>query len=392
MSTAHKSGKRGRLMKYIKGAKIITETQVIEDHILGFDSNFRSIIPSDDFSDMHLDALDAEDLYIAPGLIDIHIHGSGGYDVMDGTDEAIRGISASIVKTGVTSFLATTMTMDRDRISCSLNRINLLMKEDLPGAQLLGAHLEGPFISSAFKGAQNSEFIVEPDWNLIEPYKDTVKIVTIAPEQPGAKELIKKIKENGIVASMGHTAATYDEAMEGIEAGVSHCTHLFNAMSGVHHRNPGAAVAALSSDVICEFLADKIHIHTGLFELVRKAKGVDQIILITDCIEAGGMSDGTYALGGQPVIVKNGEARLADGVLAGSVARLNQCLRNFYLNTKTELFEVFKMASINPARELKIDGFKGSVAIGKDADFILIDKDFNIKSTFLKGECVFENK
>jgi N-acetylglucosamine-6-phosphate deacetylase len=206
----------------------------------------------------------------------------------------------------------------------------------------------------------------------------------------GAAEFIRKLRENHIIASMGHTAATYEEAIGSIEAGVSHCTHLFNAMSGIHHRNAGTAVAALSSDINCELIADTIHIHPGLFEMIRKAKGADRIDLITDCMEAGGMPDGKYSLGGQKVFVKGSEARLEDGTLAGSVLKLNLALKNFYNNTKAELHEVFKMASINQAKELGIDDRKGSVAVGKDADFFIMDKDFNVKATYVKGECVYK--
>ncbi|HEY5586009.1 MAG TPA: N-acetylglucosamine-6-phosphate deacetylase, partial [Ruminiclostridium sp.] len=249
--------------------------------------------------------------------------------------------------------------------------------------------MEGPFINIQFKGAQNSEYIIPPSWDLVKAYKDVIKLVTLAPELPGSEELIKELKKNNIVVSMGHSAASYDEAVKGVEAGVSHCTHLFNAMTGVHHRNPGVASVALATDVYCELIADKIHVHPGLYELVKKAKGIDRITLITDCIEAGGMVDGTYSLGGQPVIVKNGAARLEDGTLAGSILNLNKGLFNFYKNTNTELFEVFRMASINPAKELGIDSKKGSIAPDKDADFFLMDDEFNVKATYIKGKRIF---
>lgn len=378
-------------MKYFKGASIITETQILDNFVMGFDEKFCYIICEDEFNSNGVEVIDAEGLYIAPGLIDVHIHGIGGKDTMDGTAEALRMMSSMIAKNGVTSFLATTMTMDWNKVSNALNQIRESMGEEMPGAQLIGAHMEGPFINAQFKGAQNPEYILQPNWDLMEPFKEVIKIVTLAPEQQGAKELIKKLKDNSIVASMGHTSASYEEAMEGVDAGISHCTHLFNAMTGIHHRNPGAACAAISSDVYCELIADKIHVHYGLFELIRKAKGIDRITLITDSIEAGGMADGRFSLGGQAVLVKNGTARLHDGTLAGSVLKLNQGLYNFYKNTNSELYEVFKMASLNPAKELKMDDKKGSVEIGKDADFILVDKDFNVKATYVKGNCVFKN-
>lgn len=376
-------------MKYIQGAKIITETQVLEDHVLGFDKKFVRLLHKNEFSGADAEIIDAGGLYVAPGLIDIHIHGSGGKDTMDGTGEALETISGTIVKNGVTSFLATTMTMDWPRIAKALEQIRSGMGHEMPGARLLGAHMEGPFINQQFKGAQNAEYVIPPDWGLVEPYLDVVKIITLAPEVPGAVELIKKLKEKHIVVSMGHSAATYDEAAKGVEAGVSHCTHLFNAMTGVHHRNPGVASVALAADVTCELIADTIHVHQGLFELVRKAKGISRVALITDCTEAGGMPDGEYSLGGQPIIVRNGSARLADGTLAGSVLDLNRGLYNFYKNTGAELFEVFRTASANPAKELGLEKDKGSVVVGKDADFFLMDGEFNVKATYVEGRCLW---
>ena len=379
-------------MVVIKGADIITETQVLKGYVLGLEDRFTVLEPEERFNAENARAdniIDAEGLIAAPGLIDVHIHGSGGRDVMEGTIDALKTISGTIVKNGVTSFLAATMTMDFKTVSAALDQVRNAVRLGMPGAQLLGAHMEGPFISPKYKGAQAEDNIMMPDWKWIEPFRDVIKIVTLAPEMPGAKELIRKLREHGIIASMGHTAATYEEAVEGIETGITHTTHLFNAMSGIHHRNPGAAAAALSSGVYCELIADMVHVHPGLFEMIRKAKGVDRITLITDCMEAGGMPDGNYTLGGRPVTVKGNEARLADGTLAGSVLRLNRGLYNFYKHTGAELHEVFRMASANPAKELGIDDRKGSIKPGKDADFILIDENFDVKATYVKGVCVW---
>lgn len=377
-------------MIVFKGADIITETQTLKGYVLGVEDKFTVIEPEEKFDLKDAQVIDAKGLIIAPGLIDVHIHGSGGRDAMEGTIDALQAISSSIVKNGVTSFLATTMTMDRKMVDASLSQIRDAARHGMPGAQLLGAHMEGPFINPKYKGAQDAENIRLPEWEWIEPFCGVIKIVTLAPELPGANEMAGRLKDHGIIASMGHTAATYEEAMEGIKAGISHATHLFNAMSGVHHRNPGAAVAALSSDVYCELIADSVHVHPGLFELIRKAKGIDRIILVTDCMEAGGMPDGNYTLGGQPVTVKGNEARLEDGTLAGSVLRLNEGLYNFYKYTNAEIHEVFRTASINPAKELGIDDRKGSIKLGKDADFILIDEYFNVKAAYVRGVCVWE--
>jgi N-acetylglucosamine-6-phosphate deacetylase len=377
-------------MKYIVGAKIVTETRVIENSALAFDGKFRDIVPLSAFDPAGKDILYANGLIAAPGLIDLHVHGCGGRDAMEGTAEALRVISAAVAKNGVTSFLAATMTMGRTEIASALSRIRSSIREDLPGARLLGAYLEGPFINAGFKGAQNPEHIINPDWTLVEHFTDTVKITTLAPELPGAVEFIAKCRENGIIASMGHTGATYEEAAEGIRAGVSHCTHLFNAMSGIHHRHPGAAAAALAGDIHCELIADGVHVHAALFELVRRTKGIGRVVLVSDCMAAGGMGDGAYSLGGQAVSVENGVARLLDGTLAGSVAKLNRCVYNFYEHTNSTLFEAFQTASLNPARELGISGRKGSIEAGKDADFILIDGNFDVKATYVNGNCVYK--
>lgn len=386
------------VIKYIKAAGIVIETEVLRDHCIGFEEKFRAIGECTSthgfFSEgveepAAEDFIDAGELYIVPGLIDVHVHGSGGHDTMEGTAEALETISRALAGNGVTGFLATTMTMSMPIIHLALTQIGYAMKRELPGAQVLGAHMEGPFINPKFKGAQSPEFILAPEWKHVEPYRDIVKLITLAPEMPGATEFIGQLKEAGIIISMGHTAATLEEAMTGIKAGVSHCTHLFNAMSGIHHREAGAAAAALSSDITCELIADRIHVHTGLYPMILKAKGVERLTLITDCIEAGGMPDGLYSLGGQPVKVEKGEARLEGGALAGSVLQLNRGLQNFYRNADLSLPELFRLASLNPAKELGMDGSKGSIAIGKDADFSLMDKDFNVKATYVKGKLVY---
>lgn len=376
-------------MKYIKGARIITKTQVLDDYVLGFDNKFTKLLGADEFKETGAGVIDAHGLYAAPGLIDVHIHGSGGKDVMDGTEEALNTISQTIARNGVTSFLATTMTMDRRYITRALDSVKGCIGRSMPGAEVLGAHMEGPFINVRYKGAHDAGYVIPPDWELVKPYLDVIKIITLAPEIDGAIEFIEKLRESEIVVSMGHSESSYDEAIRAVKAGASHCTHLFNAMAGIHHRNPGVAAVALTGDVTCELIADMIHVHKGIFELVRKIKGIDYITLITDCTEAGGMPDGMYSLGGKDITVSEGSARLGDGTLAGSVLSLNRGLYNFYKNTDTKLYEVFRMASANPARELGISKDKGSIAIGADADFFLMDGEFNVKATFVGGRCVW---
>lgn len=377
-------------MKYISGARIITENSVLEKYVLGFDENFSLIIPEAEFEPGNGEVIKADGLFAAPGLIDVHIHGSGGKDTMEGTVEALETISSSVVKNGVTTFLATTMTMDIASIKRAFDAIRKGMKQKLPGAQLYGAHMEGPFINESFKGAQDAKYIIGPDFKLVDEYSDVIKLVTVAPELPGALELISALRDIGIISSAGHSAADQEEMTAGVKAGITHSTHLFNAMTGVHHRTPGVALVALTQDIYCELIADGIHVNPGVFELVWRAKGPHRITLVTDCIEAGGMGDGEFSLGGQKVFVKDCAARLEDGTLAGSVLKLNQGLRNFYENTGAELWDVFKMGALNPAIELGIQDRRGSIAIGKAADFLLMDEGFNVKATYIKGQCIYK--
>lgn len=382
-------------MRAIVNGKILFDGQVVENKVLLFDQEIKGIVDVNEVPEGS-EIIDAKGHYVAPGFIDIHIHGYDTKDTMDGTTDAIRTIAQGIAKNGVTSFLPTTMTMSKEEIATALEAARVVKAEGSEGAQVLGVHMEGPYINEAFKGAQNGKYIQAPNTEAIEfvkSYQDVVKLITVAPEVEGAKGFIEEIsKSTGIALSMGHTKATYEEAMEGIEAGISHTTHLFNAMTPLHHRNPGVVGAALASEkVSCEMICDTIHINPGLFPLVIKAKAPDKFVLVTDCMCAGGCKDGQYALGGQAVFVKDGSARLEDGTLAGSILRLNEALRNVVANTECKVEKAIEFATINPAKTIGVDAFKGTLDTGKDADIILFDQDINIKYTINKGITIYEN-
>lgn len=371
--------------------KIICEDSIVENKVLIFEKKIIDILDSEElekYKDIEL--INVHGKFISPGFIDIHIHGAGGSDIMDGTIESIINISNTIARTGVTGFLATTMTMDRDSIYRALDTVRQAIELDMPGAKVLGAHMEGPFINEKYKGAQNAKYILKPNFEFIENYLDIIKIITLAPEMDEGYAFIEKMKDHSnIVLSIGHSNATYDEAKEAIESGIRHATHLFNAMTPMHHRDPGIVGAVLKSNITCELIADKIHVHPAIFQLLIDIKGIENLVLITDSMRAGCMKEGIYELGGQKVIVKNGSARLENNTLAGSILTLNRAVKNLLENTNIKLHEVIKLVSLNPARVIGIDNSKGSLKFGKDADITVFDEDLNIYLTVVEGKVVF---
>lgn len=377
-------------MKAIINAKIIIGNKILEGHTVLFDERIVEIAEGHATEKPELEEIiDAEGKYLSPGFIDMHIHGCLGNDTMDDSDRSIWNISKSIAATGVTAFLPTTMTMKFSMIEKSINRIRELMNHE-PGASILGCHLEGPFISDEYKGAQDGRYIRRPDFTSIEGLSDVIRIITIAPEEEGSDEFIERCAGMGIIVAIGHTKASYEQAIKAIEKGASHITHTFNAMTPLHHRNPGVVGAAMDSTAVCELIADNIHVNPAVQRILLKVKGIERIILVTDAMKACLLEEGEYDLGGQRVIVKGEEARLAAGNLAGSVLTLNKALKNFIINTGVSLNEAVRTVAENPARVLGISDRKGSIAIGKDADLTLFDNDFKIYGTFVKGKKVYE--
>ena len=340
-------------------------------------------------------AIDCKGLYVSPGFVDVHIHGAGGHDTMDGTFEAINEISKTICKYGTTSFTPTTMTMSADDILKSMISIKKAKIEGTDGAIVLGAHLEGPFISPSAIGAQNPNYLISPSYENFESMTgdaiDAVVSITMAPEVEGAKELASILSSKGIRCSMGHTKATYEQAIDGIKHGFCHSTHLFNAMTGFTHREPGVVGATFDSDITTETISDGIHISYPSLRVAYKQKGTDKTLLVTDAMCACGMPDGTYALGGQPVIVKRGAARLENGALAGSILTLNRAIKNLYDNTDYPLYEIVKMASYNGAKYCRVDYRKGQIKENFDADLTIFDENIDVKMTIIGGKVVYNN-
>ncbi|CUH95592.1 hypothetical protein P22_1666 [Propionispora sp. 2/2-37] len=379
-------------MKAIVNARVIMENVLLDRYAVLFDDKIINILPERELAfENGVEKIDARGKFLAPGFIDIHIHGCSGIDTMDKDPEGIEKISQNLVKTGVTSFLPTTMTMHFDRIKSALRSIRYFMNNyPRSGAQVLGCHLEGPFINSAYKGAQDATYILNPDFTMLQPFLDVLKIITLAPELGESETFIAKCREHQIVAAIGHSAATYEEANAAIAAGASHIAHICNAMPPLNHRKPGILGAALDNrQITCELIADNLHVHPVIQRILLASKGIHGIILITDAMRASLLGEGDYDLGGQMVTVKNHEARLASGVIAGSTLTLNKAVYNFMTNTGLSLVESIKTATVNPARRIGVDSFKGSIAVGKDADLVMFDEKINVSATIVRGNFVY---
>lgn len=379
-------------MKAIINGKIILKDRVVEDCALLYSDVVEGIVPADKIPE-GCDVIDAEGGYVSPGLIDMHIHGYLGKDVCDGEEESIRVISKGLLGNGVTGYLPTTMTVDMKVIRKALEVCRALKEESKTweGSEILGCHAEGPFISESKKGAQDPKYILKPDAAFVKEYADIIKTITLAPEtDENDFAAIREIcKDTDVVVSMGHTSADYDTAMAGVNAGVRHVTHLFNAMTPLAHRAPGVVTAALNADVSVELIVDTFHVDKSFYDLLWKIKG-RKLCFITDCLPAGGLPYGEYTLGGAKIIYRGIVCRLEDGTVAGSVLHLNHGVWNVYKNSNIPLYECVNCASLNPATAIGVADRKGSLEIGKDADIVITDKDFEVKKTIIKGETKYE--
>ncbi|WP_431803735.1 N-acetylglucosamine-6-phosphate deacetylase [Halobacillus andaensis] len=302
---------------------------------------------------------------LVPGFIDVHIHGADGHDVMDATTEALAGMAAVLPKEGTTSFLATTMTQSQTAISNAVTNVGKYVKNEQPEgrAEVLGIHLEGPFISKNKAGAQPLNYIAPPSIKLFNQWQQqsegNIRLVTLAPEEPGAKDFIKHVSSKGIVASIGHSEATFDQVTEAVDAGARHVTHLYNQMSGMHHRDPGIVGAAfLNEKLMVEMIVDYVHSRKEAVQLAYHHTQADRTILITDAMRAKCLPEGAYDLGGQQVHVKGKEARLSDGTLAGSILTLEEAAAHMKENTNITIEDLVRITSTNAAEQLGISDRK----------------------------------
>jgi len=369
----------------IINAKLIVENKIVEDKILLYDEKIIDILDDIILSDSDaLDIIDAKGQYVSAGFIDLHIHGSAGVDVMDATPKALETLSQALLKTGTTGFLATTMTMSEEHITKALDNIQSHASK-VTGATILGVHLEGPFIHKDKHGAQDKHYVQEANFELIAKYIDEIKMITLAPEIKNNQAFIQKIAKDyaHIILSIGHSSASYEEAKESFTWGISHATHLFNAMNTYHHRNPSIIGAVFDSDVTCDIIADLVHTHASTLELVHKIKK-EKLLLITDAMRAGCMKSGVYDLGGKEVTVHEGKACLEDGTLAGSVLTMNKALSNMSKHTSMTLAQIVLSVTKAPAQKLGL--LKGELKKGYDADIVIFDAEFRIISTIIAGK------
>jgi len=341
--------------------------------------------------------LDADGQFVGPGFVDLHVHGGGGFDTMDATTEAVLGLAAFHARHGSTSLLPSTVAASDEEIHAALAAVEEAMGTDSPGARVLGAHVEGPFLSHGKRGAHAARHVRPPnrerDTWLFE-HQAAIRRLTLAPELPGALELIRQLRQMGILVSLGHSAA--DEALvaEAILAGAGHVTHLFNAMStlgkvGAVRRLGLAEVALVRDDLTVEVIADGFHFPLALLPLVVRAKGAEGVALVTDAMRAAGLPDGRYTLGEMMVTVQGGMAISDEGGLAGSIATMDQLLRNAVQRAGQPLARAWQMASLTPARILSAADHLGEVAVGKTADLVILDPALQVVATLVGGQVVY---
>ena len=376
----------------IKGGRVITPLEVLEEaDVLIQDGAIFAVGPGLAHAGAD-ETIDAAGQIVAPGYIDVHIHGSAGHDAMDGTREAIEGIARFIATRGVTSFCPTTLTQPVADIMRSVRAVYECMENGIEGgAQPLGVHLEGPCIDAKMKGAQPEQHITTGSAIEYRQLFDlgNIKLITLAPEIAENRDLIVFARSQGAVVVVGHSSATYEDLVEAIKLGVNHATHTFNQMQGLHHRKPGTVGGVLLLDEIyAEFIADGIHIHPAIIDMIVRLKGPNRAVAITDAISGAGMPDGDYELGGQPIVVKDGAVRLADGRLAGSALTLDQSVRIIVKFTRASVRDAIQMATLTPARSIGVSDRKGSLEPRKDADIVILDQGLNVVKTIVGGEVV----
>ncbi len=398
-----------------KNARIITPMRLIDNGALIADDGKILAIGSKNEVKIPENArtIDVAGKYLAPGFIDIHVHGGGGADTMDATEEAIEKISVVHAKGGVTAIVLTTWTAPVEDIIMAVKFIESVRGKILSGAQVLGAHLEGPYLSLAQKGAQNPQFIKNPQpeeyLKLLDKY-DCILRVSVAPEIRGGLELGRELKKRGILASIAHTNATYQAILAAIEAGYTHVTHMYSGMSGLKRINSYRISGVIESTLLLdelttEIVSDGHHLPPSLMRLIMKAKGLDKVSVVTDAMSAAGLGPGKYSVGGLDVIVEANVAEefeipeeegnyvaklLTRDAFAASVATMDRCVRNMVKLVGLSIQDAVKMATINPAKVIGVDDKKGSLAEGKDADMVVFDDDMKIIMTVVGGRVVYE--
>ncbi len=375
---------------YIKSDEIFTLNGVFSGYIKIKDGVIEEISK---VADESIEIKDYTGKIVAPGYFDTHVHGYGGHDIMEATKEGLLEISKGIVQTGVTSFLATTLTDTTEKLDKACKNVGD-NKDFCEGAKVQGIFLEGPFFTEEFKGAQNPDYMTNPDINKLSNWKKLskgfVNKIAIAPERENSEEFIKDALKLGVKVALGHSNATYEQAKKAVDVGANIFVHTYNGMSPLHHRNPGMVGAALSTEnTYGEVICDGHHVHPAAVKVVMRAKTYDNTLLITDCMMAGGMPEGDYKLGDFDVKVENGTARIQNGSLAGSILRLDNAVKNIVKWGLASPFDAVKMASLIPAKSVDLDDKIGSISVGRCADINILDKDMNVLEVYIDGERKF---
>ncbi|WLR60066.1 N-acetylglucosamine-6-phosphate deacetylase [Guptibacillus hwajinpoensis] len=385
----------------LRGGKVYTPNPNRQENTILIENDKITGIGSDISRDLPVDqVIDLPSQYaILPGMIDVHIHGAAGSDVMDSTSEALTTIARTLPLEGTTSFLATTMTNPSSNIEQALRNAAIYhQKNNHPGqAEMMGIHLEGPFINQNRAGAQPTSSIIRPDVSTFKHYQslanDLIKLVTLAPELDDQSELTRYLYQNGMIASVGHSEANFVQLSHAVNLGIRHATHLFNGMNGLHHRDPGSAGAILlNQNILAEIIVDGIHVSKEMVDLTYRLKGAEGLLLITDAMRAKCLNEGIYDLGGQEVEVKDHKAILkSSGSLAGSILKMNEAARNMLEFTHCSMYDLMKMTSENAAKELGIWKRKGSIEVNKDADLIVVDEQMNVQLTICRGQIAIDH-
>jgi len=338
--------------------------------------------------------IDVSGRIVCPGFVDLLVHGGAGHGFADDNEESIDIISSYFLEHGSTTVLASLFAKPTEFLLNDLQRVAAYIKNN-PDSNIKGIHMEGPYLNKEFKGAMNEDYLWMPSiesWNQIwEASKGQIKIMTIAPELPGAIEIMREAANKGVVLSIGHSMASYAEIEIAIDNGAAHVTHIFNAMQPFHHRNPGVILGSLlRNELKIELIADTLHVHPAVMELLLKLKGSNGIILVSDSIRAGGMHAGEYEFADQKVFMKESKAYLEDGTLAGSTLTLNKAVKNMVETANAKITEAVRMASLNGAKVINMDHQKGILAAGKDADIVVLDERYNVEMTILNGQIAFQ--
>ncbi len=383
------------MKQLIHNIRLIHEHGITPDKAVLIDGErIAAIVDAHSYDHESVDKVyDGRGRYLAAGFIDIHTHGNSGYDTMDASPEAIEAMGEFHIQNGVTSFLLTTLTSTPEALKKALKTAREFIDEQDSQdtiARVLGVYFEGPYFNEEKKGAQPASAIATPDAKQMDDYilssGGTIKVVALAPELEGGIDLIKQLSSARITTSIAHTNGTYEDAQAAYANGASLTTHLYNGMRGFSHREPGIAGAALTHDAFAELIVDRHHLHDAAVDLALRAKGSDQLILVSDAIRATGLPSGTYDLGGQRITAEDGKVTLEDGSLAGSTLTLPMAIHNITTYNNLPLFEAVKMATINPARAIGVDDAYGSVEKGKYADLVMFDDVREITTVFKSGE------